>query len=127
MRSTTNIANEAWEAAFRAQATIGRELTAADTWADLVPREYGVLYALSTAPQGLRITELPLSSPPPEDWGAPELGDRIGRAATEPAVLIHARIEERVADRAWSGYQHQFAGNATRPSRQLSTSTSTHA
>ena len=58
MRSTTRIANEAWEALFRAQATIGRELIAADVWADLVPREYGVLYALSTAPEGLRITEL---------------------------------------------------------------------
>jgi FMN reductase len=50
----------------------------------------------------------------PEDWGAPELGDRIRRAATELAVVVHAGIEQRIADRAWSGYQHQFAGNATR-------------
>jgi FMN reductase len=50
----------------------------------------------------------------PEDWGAPELGERIARAATELAVLLKARIEERIGDRAWSGYQHQFAGNATR-------------
>ena len=50
----------------------------------------------------------------PEDWGAPELGDRILRAATELAVVVQARIEQRIADRAWSGYQHQFAGNATR-------------
>ena len=27
-------------------------------WGDLVPPEYGVLYALSTAPDGLRISEL---------------------------------------------------------------------
>ena len=50
MSSKTKIANEAWEALFRAQATIARELTAADVWGDLFPREYGVLYALSTAP-----------------------------------------------------------------------------
>src|SRR6266498_5222718 len=37
-RSTTKLANDAWE--------------------DLLPREYGVLYALSSAPEGLRITEL---------------------------------------------------------------------
>ncbi len=58
MPSRTGIANEAWEALFRAQATVGRELTAADVWDALSPREYGVLYALFRAPQGLRITEL---------------------------------------------------------------------
>src|ERR1700745_1348046 len=56
--SNTRIANEAWEALFRAQMTIVRELEAGDVWGDLVPREYGVLYALSVAPDGLRITEL---------------------------------------------------------------------
>ena len=56
--STTKLSNEAWEALFRAQSTIVQELSARDAWEDLVPREYGVLYALSTAPQGLRITEL---------------------------------------------------------------------
>jgi DNA-binding MarR family transcriptional regulator len=58
MAGRTKIANEAWEALFRAQATIARELLAADVWHDLTPREYGVLYALSSAPDGLRITEL---------------------------------------------------------------------
>ena len=57
-RSTTKLANEAWEALFRAQSTIVQELAARDAWEDLVPREYGVLYALSSAPDGLRITEL---------------------------------------------------------------------
>ena len=57
-RSTTKLANEAWEALFRAQSTIIQELSARDAWEDLVPREYGVLYALSSAPEGLRITEL---------------------------------------------------------------------
>jgi DNA-binding MarR family transcriptional regulator len=58
MASRTKIANEAWEALFRAQATIARELTAGDVWGEVSPREYGVLYALSNAPNGLRITEL---------------------------------------------------------------------
>jgi DNA-binding MarR family transcriptional regulator len=58
MASRTKIANEAWEALFRAQATIARELAAGDVWGKLNPREYGVLYALSNAPSGLRITEL---------------------------------------------------------------------
>src|ERR1700716_3633644 len=58
MISKTKIANEAWEALLRAEATIERELTAGDVWGKLVPREYGVLYALSTAPNGLRITEM---------------------------------------------------------------------
>ena len=56
--STTKLANEAWEALFRAQSTLIQELSARDAWEDLVPREYGVLYALSSAPEGLRITEL---------------------------------------------------------------------
>jgi FMN reductase len=49
-----------------------------------------------------------------EDWGAPALGDRISRAATELAVAVHAGIEHGIAERAWSGYQHEFAGSATR-------------
>jgi DNA-binding MarR family transcriptional regulator len=56
--SNMRIANEAWEALLRAQATIGRELTEGEVWGELVPREYGVLYALAAAPDGLRITEL---------------------------------------------------------------------
>jgi DNA-binding MarR family transcriptional regulator len=59
MASRTRIANEAWEALFRAQASVARELTEGDVWGDLRPHDYGVLYALSTAPsEGLRITEL---------------------------------------------------------------------
>ena len=58
MASKTRLANETWEALFRAQATIARELAAGDVWGDLTPNDYGVLYALSTAPHGLRITEL---------------------------------------------------------------------
>ena len=58
MASRTRIANEAWEALFRAQATVQRELLAADVWDGLNPSDYGVLYALSKAPDGLRITSL---------------------------------------------------------------------
>ena len=56
--SNTRIANEAWEALFRAQATLAREFTDAEVWGELGPSEYGVLYALSDVPDGLRITEL---------------------------------------------------------------------
>lgn len=58
MASRTRTANEAWEALFRAQATVARELDDANVWDELNPREYGVLYALSGAPDGLRMTEL---------------------------------------------------------------------
>lgn len=53
----------------------------------------------------------------PEDWGTPDLGARIARAATELAVMVRAGVEHQIADQAWSGYQHQFAGNATRTQR----------
>jgi FMN reductase len=50
----------------------------------------------------------------PEDWGAPELGERVRRAATELAVVVQGQIEQGIAERGWSGYRHEFAGNATR-------------
>jgi FMN reductase len=53
----------------------------------------------------------------PEDWGTSDLGKRIERAATELAVLVRAGVEQQIADQAWSGYQHQFAGNASRAER----------
>jgi FMN reductase len=53
----------------------------------------------------------------PEDWGSSELGTRIERAATELAVMVRAGVEQRVADDAWSSYQHEFAGNAGRSDR----------
>ena len=53
----------------------------------------------------------------PEDWGDAELGGRI--AAPRPSSPSSSRqaIEQRIADCAWSGYQHQFAGNASRAER----------
>ena len=63
----------------------------------------------------LRALALPTSVfAAPEDWAATELGDRIERAASELAVMLDAGVGHRIADRAWGGYQHQFAGNATR-------------
>ena len=52
------LANEAWEALFRAQATLSIEFEREGDWGDLLPREYGVLYALSAAGDGLRLSDL---------------------------------------------------------------------
>jgi DNA-binding MarR family transcriptional regulator len=52
------LANEAWEALFRAQATLSLEFERNGNWGELLPREYGVLYALSCTPAGLRMNEL---------------------------------------------------------------------
>jgi FMN reductase len=53
----------------------------------------------------------------PEDWGTTELGTRIERGANELAAMVRAGVEEQIADHAWSSYQHQFAGNASRADR----------
>ncbi|WBQ03163.1 MarR family winged helix-turn-helix transcriptional regulator [Kribbella sp. CA-293567] len=58
MDSSARLANVAWEAMFRAQATLARDFEREGDWGDLLPREYGVLYALSVAPDGLRIIDL---------------------------------------------------------------------
>ena len=58
MDAITRLANESWEAMFRAQATLTREFEFDIDWGDLPPREYGVLYALASAKDGLRITDL---------------------------------------------------------------------
>ena len=31
--------------------------------------------------------------------------------------MLRAGVEAQIADHAWAGYQHQFAGNATRAER----------
>ena len=53
----------------------------------------------------------------PEDWGSSTLGDRIERAATEQVLLLRSGVGRSIADSAWSGYQHQFSGNATHSER----------
>jgi FMN reductase len=66
----------------------------------------------------LRALTLPTSVfAAPEDWATTELGGRIDRAATELALILEAGVGHRIADRAWSAYQHQFAGSATRAAR----------
>lgn len=55
----------------------------------------------------------------PDDWGSSALGDRIARAATELAVLARGGVGAAMADAAWSGYQHQFSGNATNSERSV--------
>ncbi|MFD5057846.1 MULTISPECIES: CE1759 family FMN reductase [unclassified Streptomyces] len=50
----------------------------------------------------------------PEDWGQAALGDRVQRAATELVLLLRSGVGRSIADGAWTGYQHQFGGNATR-------------
>lgn len=50
----------------------------------------------------------------PEDWGSPELGRRIARAAGELAALLRTDAPRQIADDNWSGYRHRFAGQATR-------------
>ena len=57
-RGTARLANEAWEAMFRAQATLAREFEHAGDWGDFPAREYGVLYALAGEKGGRRITDL---------------------------------------------------------------------
>ena len=55
----------------------------------------------------------------PEDWGSSDLGTRITRAATELALLLRSGTPRDIADENWDGYQHQFAGNATRATRSI--------
>lgn len=57
-RAEIRLANEAWEALFRAQATLAREFEYRGDWGELLPTEYGVLYGLTGAPDGRRLTEL---------------------------------------------------------------------
>lgn len=53
----------------------------------------------------------------PEDWGSPELGARITRAAGELTALIRTDAPRHIANDNWTGYQHNFAGQATRADR----------
>jgi FMN reductase len=56
----------------------------------------------------------------PEDWGSPALSERIERAANELVLLLRSGVGQSIADSAWTGYQHQFAGNATRSDKVAS-------
>jgi FMN reductase len=54
----------------------------------------------------------------PEDWGSPELGRRIARAATELTAVATSGVAATIAADNWSRHDHQFAGNATGADRQ---------
>ncbi|MCJ1675537.1 MarR family transcriptional regulator [Rathayibacter sp. VKM Ac-2929] len=58
MSSETRLANEAWEALFRAQVVLMREFAADDIWIEISQNEYDVLYTLSKAPDGLSMVEV---------------------------------------------------------------------
>ena len=53
----------------------------------------------------------------PEDWGSTDLGNRIERAATELALMVRAGVQQQLLDEAWSSYDHEFGGNASRAER----------
>ncbi|MFC4563452.1 CE1759 family FMN reductase [Nocardiopsis mangrovi] len=50
----------------------------------------------------------------PGEWASPAFTRRIERAAGELAHLVGSGIRTTIADSEWDGYQHRFAGNATR-------------
>lgn len=50
----------------------------------------------------------------PEDWSAPELGRRIGRAARELSAFVVSAVGRTIAGEGWGNYQHQFGSNAAR-------------
>ncbi|MBF4617482.1 MarR family transcriptional regulator [Clavibacter sp. VKM Ac-2873] len=58
MTRNARLANDAWEALFRAQVVLIRTFTADDIWTDLTQTEYDVLYALAKAPDGLNMVEI---------------------------------------------------------------------
>ena len=58
MSGETRLANEAWEALFRAQVMLMRDFAADDIWIEISQTEYDVLYTLSKAPNGLSMSEV---------------------------------------------------------------------
>ena len=65
-RRDVRLANEAWEALFRAQAVLARRFRSDDVWHEASPSEYDVLYTLARAeraeenagPHGLSMVEI---------------------------------------------------------------------
>lgn len=54
----TQLANESWEALFRAQVALNEKFAGDDVWVEVTQVEYDVLYTLSKAPDGLSMAEL---------------------------------------------------------------------
>jgi DNA-binding MarR family transcriptional regulator len=95
-RSRTRLANESWEALYRAQATLSREFEYSGDWGDLMPKEYGVLYALANAGgAGLRIRDLMDDALLTQ----PGLSRLVARLETRGLVLRHSDPEDGRATR----------------------------
>lgn len=58
MSGTARLANEAWEALFRAQVVLMRSFAADDIWTEVSQHEYDVLYTLAKSPDGLTGAEV---------------------------------------------------------------------
>jgi DNA-binding MarR family transcriptional regulator len=58
MTAEARLANESWEALFRAQVVLFRSFAADDLWSEVTQTEYDVLYELSKAPAGLSMVEI---------------------------------------------------------------------
>lgn len=48
----------------------------------------------------------------PEDWGSPDLGDRISRAAGELAIFLRNGTGPQIAEQNWGRHRHPFGGTA---------------
>jgi DNA-binding MarR family transcriptional regulator len=57
-RSTSRLANEAWESLLTAHAVLMKRFAAEDIWGDVSMREYDVLYTLSKCDGPIRLGEL---------------------------------------------------------------------
>lgn len=57
-RSTSRLANEAWESLLTAHAVLMKRFAADDIWGDVSMREYDVLYTLSKCDGPIRLSEL---------------------------------------------------------------------
>jgi len=58
MTRDLRLANEAWEAMFRAQVLLLRSFAADDIWTELAQNEYDVLYTISKSADGLSMVEI---------------------------------------------------------------------
>lgn len=57
-RTSSRLANDAWEALLTAHAALMKQFAAEDVWHGLTMREYDVLYTLSKCPEPIRPAEL---------------------------------------------------------------------
>jgi DNA-binding MarR family transcriptional regulator len=58
MRTSSRVANDAWEALLTAHAVLIKKLAEQDVWTDVTMREYDVLYTLSKCDEPIRLSDL---------------------------------------------------------------------